>query len=180
VALGEVIVARDQVVPQTKVAEYFLGCWREGYPGHGPWLAAESREGKRYSFCAAFIGFCEAQAATTNLLKNLLPPWRSGALELMRDAINGKRPGQRWIPLKAILDGYVPKKGAVLIYQNTSDDTRGHAEMVVWAEALGFRAVGANERNRRIHIDPELVRWNAVATADRGQPLKLLGVIDSD
>lgn len=174
----------DQV-PEHRVLEYFSGCARiidgkETPLGEffrremlGPDGKLGTRDDRRFSFCAAARGFCEAQVA---LPGDRLPPWRAGVLEAHRDSLAGRRPGERWLTVVECLQRQLwPQPGALVVYVNTQDAGRGHIETIVEADERGFRSIGANERSRRWWIDPELIPYDDASRADGMQRLRLLG-----
>jgi hypothetical protein len=166
-------------VSNARVSEYLSGCVRSGSDGRvvniGTALAEQRRAGTKVPYCASFVGFCEDRAS---LPGETLPPWRAGALELMRDARDGRRPGESWLPLSEIATR-IPRPGDKVIYENTQVTGRGHVEFVLFADADGYRAIGGNEQNGQIITDRSLLLYNGSKT-DGVQRLKLLGFIVRD
>jgi len=159
-ALGEAIaqgcnpdrdVSAGRSVAPERVADYFVGCERGGSTALGRWLRGEVLAGKRYSFCAAAIGWCEHAAARPD---EHPPPWRAGALEIMRDAEQGRR--GTWQPIESVRAGErYPESGDVAIHWRDSPTSgKGHAERVIDADRNGCRTVGANERGGRWVVEP--------------------------
>lgn len=164
----------DNRVSAARVAEYFEGCERAG-KNIGNWLAGEVRAGKHYSFCAAAQGFAEHE---TRRSPDANWPWRAGALEIFRDALGKLRPGQSWLPISvARATGASPHPGAIAVYQNTTDPTKGHVERVIFADENGYRSVGANENGGCWVVDKSLIRYTDASRADGSQRLKLLGFV---
>ena len=164
-----------------RVAEYFSGCTRDGKPL--AFLSAETRAGRLHSFCAAAQGFAEDRCSQDPAMPR--PPWRAGALEIMKDAQQGLRPNERWAPLSEFWDSSAnkfhgpPPPGSIAVYQNRLDATRGHVERVIDANQLGYRSVGANENDRRWIVDRSPVDWRKVEKTDGVQRLYLLGFVVS-
>lgn len=163
----------NRVTPE-RVAQYFRGCERSE-KNIGNWLAGEVLKGKHYSFCAAAQGFAEHE---TRRSPDAEWPWRAGALEIFRDALAGRRRGQSWLPASlARLAVEQPHPGALAVYENTLDKTRGHVERVIFADANGYRSVGANENGGRWFADKTLIRYADASRADGSQRLSLLGFV---
>jgi hypothetical protein len=166
-------------VSNARVAEYLSGCVRAGSDGVvrniGGALAESRKLGTKVPYCASFIGFCEDRAS---LPGEAVPPWRAGALELMRDAREGRRPGESWLPLSEIATR-IPRPGDKVIYENTQATGRGHVEFVLAADATGYRAIGGNEQHGQIVTDRSMLLYNGSKT-DGVQRLKLLGFVVRD
>lgn len=162
-------------VSKERVAEYFAGCERNG-KNIGGWLAGEVLKGKHHSFCAAARGWAESQAL---VVPETAWPWRAGALELGRDAERGGRHGQRFVDVSDVVNGKEPPPhpGAIAVYQNTQDATRGHIETIIVADSTGYRSVGANEQGGRWVIDKTPIPYAAAEKSDGSQRLALLGFV---
>ncbi len=177
-ALAEAERWGGQVVPQKDVAQYFKtverGIGGDGKPiVIGGWFVSEIRKGRRFSHCAAFVGYCERMASIDG---DVLPPHRAGALEIMRDAQQGLRPGQKFVSLEEVLDTHsYPHPGAIAIYSNVAAPERGHTEINIVASVHGYRSVGGNEQGGRCIVDVEPIPWSKAANADGSQRLKLEG-----
>jgi hypothetical protein len=166
-------------VPESRVAQYLECCERDGAPGFGEWLSThelKTNPGVRdTAFCAAARGFAEQKVA---LPGEALPPPRAGALELMQDAIAGKRPGETWAPVSDVIAGKVlPSAGDVAVYRNTIRTGAGHIRTVVDSTPLGYRGVAANENGGRWASDvlPRSYLSESRASTDGHQRLVLEG-----
>lgn len=168
VAITEAARWRGDVVADDQVASYLGGVERVNVPGLGPWLATQRRNGKRIAWCAAAIGWAEAQARRPD---ESVPPWRAGARELKTDAQEGSR--GVWVPAAMAGRGqYIPRPGALAIYWRGSPDAwTGHAEMILGATDVGYQSLGGNERGGRWWADQEPVSY---------QHPKLLGFVARD
>lgn len=128
------------------VEAYFAGCQRDGKPlglTDGSW-------------CAAFVGWCDAQAGASW-------PWRAAVSELWADARTrdrAHRPG----------DGYVPTPGDLAIWGRDGEDPRtggeGHVGRLVSLDAptLAFVTIEGNHLGRVGRVrhdvgDAALVGW---------------------
>ncbi|MDX1526997.1 MAG: hypothetical protein R3337_00130 [Gammaproteobacteria bacterium] len=166
----------DRQVSEKRLCDYLIGCERDGSDALGKWLANKesATPGRDFSFCAAAQGCAEDRV---RLPDEELPPWRAGALEIMRDAQAGRRPGEQWRPLAEVIDlGLPPPPGAIAVYSNTASSWRGHVERVIGASATGYRSVGANENNGRWVVD-RVERRYGDAGGDGVQRLRLEGFI---
>lgn len=172
--LGEADKWGSRRVTDGRKAEYFAGCTRNGKL-IGDWLADEElKPGIDNAFCAAAQGFAEFRAS---LPGEHLPPWRSGALAIMHDAIDGRRPGETWMPLGHVMSGARPNKGAIVVYENTQVSGRGHVERLIECTSTGYRSVGANENQGRWVVDRQEIAFADAARADGTQRLRLLGFV---
>lgn len=139
-------------------AHYFEGCTRA--PHHGEWLAAQVRAGVWFDFCAAARGQMEWLAAMPDEAR---PPWRSGALEIMRDTLAGRRlENSRWLTIGSVREAFqrgerraLPPPGSLAIFVRDAATGRGHVEQLVgWLDDVdrsfgaAYQAIGANEGNR--------------------------------
>lgn len=174
-----------QQVSDERIKEYLRGCTRENAPGHGKWLhdTFDPRDPDRcWAHCAAAQGFAEDRGGGAQF-RNSMPPWRSGALELMRDAQAGRRPNERWAERAEFFDesghrlAKAPPAGSLVIYGNRTSQTKGHVERLIEALPAGIRSVGANENARRWVIDAKPVPWLSLERSDGTQRLYLLGFI---
>lgn len=165
-------------VPNARVAEYLTGCMRKG-ENIGRDLATARRQGATIPFCAAFQGFAEHNARLPEELPSDMPRWAAGALEIMRDAQQGLRPGERWLPIAECLGSRLwPNPGAIAVYENVKSTTgQGHVERVIIAGPEGFRSVGGNEHGGRIFVDQKWVDYRNASRADGSQTLALLGFV---
>lgn len=181
-ALQEATVWQGLKVSVAQVKRYLLGCVRDGTPGHGQWLHDTydpTQPERKWAFCAAFRGYCEDRAAGE--LKSALPPWRSGVFEVMRDAQNGRRPGERWAAVSEFYSNgrliAVPPPGSGVIYQNRLSPAQGHLETLIQANEEGICSVGGNESGGKIVVDLEPIPWSKLERADGDQRLFLLGFV---
>lgn len=176
VCLAEARYWGNRQVDEQRRAEYLAGCERDGKElGHELARAELAKPGKQYAFCAAAQGWAEFGAAIPGI--DAMPPWRAGALEMMRDAADRRRPGQKWLPLSAVTNGSLPRPGDIAVYSNTQRVGAGHVERVWQVVATGFKSVGANENDGRWVIDSNWVSFTAAGKSDGVQRLQLLGFI---
>jgi hypothetical protein len=162
VSLAEGVRWGDQAPDTARVDEYLIGV-----QPHGASLAAENTNTNRINFCAAAVGWAEHQTRLPDL-----PPWRSGAKQIMFDTQNGARgPNSVWHPVSELASGWRPPPGALAIYHRGEPGApTGHVDRVVRVLDNGFEAVGANEGGRR---------WNVAVTSF--QSAALLGfVVDGE
>jgi hypothetical protein len=167
-----------------RVKDYLRGCSRDGETGTGTWLANTydpNNPDRRWSFCIAAQGFAEDRAGGN--LHSPMPPWRAGVFEAERDAADGKRPGEQWVPVSRVWDAatnrllMLPPPGSLVIYGNRNAPGKGHAERLIRADADGICSVGANENNRRWVVDHTPIPWTKLERADGSQVLYLRGFI---
>lgn len=168
-----------------RVKEYLSGCVRDGQTQHGKWLSDTYNPGSldfNWSFCIAAQGFAEDRAGG-GVHRGSMPPWRSGVFEAERDAIEGDRPGETWLPVSQVWDDrtdkflLAPPPGSLVIYGNRNNPGKGHAERLIKATAEGIWSVGANENTRRWVIDTLPIPWTSMERADGAQRLFLKGFI---
>lgn len=133
------------LAPDTaRVDEYLVGV-----EPHGRSLAVENTDTNRINFCAAAVGWSEHQTGLPEL-----PPWRSGAKQIMFDAQSGARDDSRWHPVSELATGWRPPLGALAIYhRGPAGAPTGHVDRVVRIKNGGYDAVGANEGGRRWTVD---------------------------
>ena len=155
---GEADYWMGEQVNAERVAQYFELCDEDGSTSKGKWLAAETRAGKRFSFCGAAQGFAERQV----LLPGETPlPSRAGAKQYRDDAVAGRR--GHWVSVDDVRTGRVapPPRGSLAIYDrpSTPETWDGHVRRVCESTRDGYLGVGANEHNRRWHRDVMLVPY---------------------
>lgn len=132
----------DQQPPTERVDEYLIGV-----EPHGADLADMNTATNIVNFCAAAVGWSEHQTKLPNL-----PPWRSAAKQIMRDAQAGLR--GPWHPVSEVRAGWRPPPGALAVYHRGDPDSPfGHVDRVVAVHEDGYDAVGANEEGRKWDID---------------------------
>lgn len=158
-------------VPRSRVAVYLEHCSRtkDGADVEiGGWLISELNRGIGVHFCAAAIGWTERCAfyAITNAHEGLArPPHRAGALEMMRDSQEGRRPGERFVWISDVVRHRIyPPPGSIAFYENrspTAAPRSGHVEQVIESDDRGYRSVGANEMSGRWHEDPSFISWDS-------------------
>lgn len=125
-----------------RVDEYLIGV-----EPHGASLAAMNTVTNTVNFCAAAVGWSEHQTGLVDL-----PPWRSAAKQIMRDAQNGLR--GPWHPISEVRDGWRPPVGALAVYHRGDPDSPfGHVDRVLSVREDGYDAIGANEEGRAWDID---------------------------
>ena len=132
----------DERPSTERVDEYLIGV-----EPHGADLALMNTATNTVNFCAAAVGWSEHQTGLPNL-----PPWRSGAKQIMRDAQNGLR--GPWHPVSEVRAGWRPPVGAIAVYhRGDPGGPFGHVDRVSAVHEDGYEAVGANEEGRAWDVD---------------------------
>lgn len=132
----------DQQPSTERVDEYLIGV-----EPHGVDLALMNIDTNIVNFCAAAVGWSEHQTKLPNL-----PPWRSGAKQIMHDSENGLR--GPWHPVSEVRAGWRPPIGALAVYhRGDPGGPFGHVDRVVKIHDDGYDAIGANEGGRKWSVD---------------------------
>lgn len=132
----------DEAPPTWRVDEYLAGV-----KPHGAQLVVANTDTNRINFCAAALGWTEHQTGLTDL-----PPWRSGAKQIMIDTQDGSRGNATWHPRSEVSRGWRPPVGAIAVYDRGG--WRGHVDRVVSVpDDNVYECIGANEEGRRWTVE---------------------------